>query len=837
MNGRILNVPYKSQNDADATLKRSDCAPACIAMILGALGKAVTTNAVTLASGMSGDSGLQLEQLSAAAKAFGLELSIDMGATLDRLKSLIDKGCPTIVLVKYGKLPDRWDQSYVGGHFVVVVGYDDTQGRIYLNDPDYPPGALGYQWPCAYRVFLNAWGGFDAQEQLPNFSLIIPQLSVPVPGATPSTSTALPQPATDAWVAVPAGLTLWSQPTMSALVVSDLTFGQHLMVLSAQQAWRQVSTDSGLVGWITDSVDKYRSLSDAQPAIPFPVEVVDATPTREADGISMRSQCGINILPLDRVQIGERLTVYDSYTDEDGTTWLGAQSPRQHIGWIRDRTGDTILVRKVSLEKGLAVDVSTPIPSVSPILPPKSEPPATVVAWVIAPIGLVLRAEPSSSAQRLGSLPFGKRLNAIGDELPSNSSGQAWQEVRTDNGQSGFVLASQGSERYLSFHQPPAPYMIKVLDTILMRRTAGLIVYESRSTSSAQVDKVLADDRLIVYGSVTENNDGTWLWVRSPRGQYGWLREKQGNVTLVERLTQDTLLPTSPVGDIRPFGKCLSGLGMGNPQPLTPLELAVIIESKVEAVKILTPPDPGDTSRLIAGLKRIAAIKLIVARLYFPVDANSQTRFSPQVFVNTVFQGANAAYQAGVRYFEIHNEPNLAVEGMDWNWKDGAEFSTWLIQTAVLLRQHFPGSKLGFPGLSPQPNVASFLSGASAAINQCDWIGIHCYWQSADQGPYPMTAANAGMYWRQFRDLYPNKLLMITEFSNNLANVSPLEKGRQYARYYQLLRDEMNVGAAFAFALSWPGQDQNGEGWMSNGKATGIATAVGSLIGQPGYLA
>jgi len=62
--------------------------------------------------------------------------------------------------------------------------------------------------------------------------------------------------------------------------------------------------------------------------------------------------------------------------------------------------------------------------------------------------------------------------------------------------------------------------------------------------------------------------------------------------------------------------------------------------------------------------------------------------------------------------------------------------------------------------------------------------------------------------------------------------VDPAEKGRQYARYFQLLRDEPNLGAAFAFALSWPGQDANREGWVLNRQVTAIPTTLGPLIAQ-----
>jgi hypothetical protein len=50
MGSKILNVPYKCQNDPDANQKRTDCGPCCIAMILGGIDHQVTTNAVVAAA-------------------------------------------------------------------------------------------------------------------------------------------------------------------------------------------------------------------------------------------------------------------------------------------------------------------------------------------------------------------------------------------------------------------------------------------------------------------------------------------------------------------------------------------------------------------------------------------------------------------------------------------------------------------------------------------------------------------------------------------------------------------------------------------------------------------
>jgi hypothetical protein len=229
----------------------------------------------------------------------------------------------------------------------------------------------------------------------------------------------------------------------------------------------------------------------------------------------------------------------------------------------------------------------------------------------------------------------------------------------------------------------------------------------------------------------------------------------------------------------------------------------------------------------------------IVTRLFFSVDAGSKNKFSPQNFVDFVNTGLTACYQAGVRYFEVHNEPNLEIEGMNWNWASGADFGSWLQQVLNLLKPRFPDAKWGYPGLSPQPNVDAFLDGSAAAANACDWIGVHCYWQQPPhQPPFPVDGDNAGMYWRaKFKLRFPTTMLMITEFSNNSASVAAADKASQYANYLKALRTEPNIGAAFSFALNWPGQDNNREGWEFNGSETAIPGTFGALIAQAGFLA
>ncbi len=744
MGSKILNVPYKCQNDADANLKRTDCGPCCIAMILGSMGQTVTTNAVVAASGMQGDSGLMQSQVVNVAKAFGLDMAWQAGYTLDDLKKFIDNGQPPIALIKYANIPDRVDRNSTSGHYVVVVGYDDATNRVFINDPDYFPGTNGgFQRAYDYPTWLSAWGGFAAGENF-NFCLIVPQPAQPIGGQTVSGPTPQPAGTTQTmWVIAPAGLVVRSQPNASLPAIGGLVFGQQLTAIGSESSpadatgrtWQQARTDAGVTGWVAASLSGDRLLSNQKPADPYIVQVIDNQAIRDAGGLAVRDARNIALNPIDRVQAGERMTVYQRLVEGDGTPWLWVQSPRNQYGWAREVSQGVTLVSKVTPDLGGAGTGATPEPQRNTPTPVAT----SSDVWVATQDGLILRAQSSRSSNNIGGVLFGDHLTAIGPQVGPDSEGIVWQQVRTDANQLGWVAAIINGEAMLTTTKP-----------------------------------------VVVITSVV------------------------------------------------PWGKCYAGLGMAEARLLSAAELGVIDKSKIEAFKLLTTGDPDENKQNVNALRKIRSDMFVAARLFF--SPNKGHPFSAQDFVDFVNNGITACSQAGVEYFEIHNEPNLDQEGLNWNWADGSQFGNWLIQVLGLLRSRFPNARFGYPGLSPQPNVPAFLDGSANAIAQCDWIGVHAYWQSPDQPPFPMTGDNAGMYWRQFRTHYPDKLLMITEFSNNTEKVTDSDKGKQYAQYYKLLRNEPNLGAAFAFALNWPNQDSHREGWIVNNGETQIAGLVGQAI-------
>jgi hypothetical protein len=140
---RVVNdVPYRSQEDPDAKQYRNECGVACVAMVIdyvrakrgqAPLGK--TLNQLASETNLArNDVGLFVRDLEALADKYGLDTSVNSSLTMNAIVEQVRLGRPPIMLIRYGALTQR-QATFAGGHFVVVVGFDDTS--FYLNDPDW----------------------------------------------------------------------------------------------------------------------------------------------------------------------------------------------------------------------------------------------------------------------------------------------------------------------------------------------------------------------------------------------------------------------------------------------------------------------------------------------------------------------------------------------------------------------------------------------------------------------------------------------------------------------------------------------------------------------------
>ncbi len=112
----------------------------------------------------------------------------------------------------------------------------------------------------------------------------------------------------------------------------------------------------------------------------------------------------------------------------------------------------------------------TPVPSLTPAptataTPTPTQTPVIGDMYVSAEYGLNLRAEPSTAATVFEILLFGTHLTTIDQPTAPDAEGIAWQSVRTDEGQSGWVAAEylSNTKPEAAIPDPFAPFTVEAL--------------------------------------------------------------------------------------------------------------------------------------------------------------------------------------------------------------------------------------------------------------------------------------------------------------------------------------------------------------------------------------
>lgn len=337
-------------------------------------------------------------------------------------------------------------------------------------------------------------------------------------------------------------------------------------------------------------------------------------------------------------------------------------------------------------------------------------------------------------------------------------------------------------------------------------------------------DEVRKDRYVLAFLPFTIDPDDTWLGQNyTPLFDSASMRDYRLARVGLSNATRPTPpepfpLPTVP--------SCLVGLHGRADGPMEGPDFEVVRVANIEAVKLLTTARPEDVDLL----RFIRSDMFVLVRLF--ADFNNGRVVSASDFASWLTEDVRSFYNRGVRYFEIHNEPNLIPEGLGANWTNGAEFSAWWIDVRDRLSAIYPSILWGFPGLSPGGTIAGIRSAALPFLTQCapaialaDWVGVHCYWQD-EAG---METEIGGRGYREYQRRFPGKSLYITEFSNN----TTLRKGDQYVRYYRSLQNAANVKAAFSYVVS-ASRGFESEVWRGE---DGVLNEIPTLVGDRAVIA
>ena len=156
--GKALTIPYLSQFGLGASYAPGDCGAACAAMIANWRGHACTVDEVGKAINKpSGYLFMTISEVVAAAGKFGVVLVYQPSMLLEDFKQHINAGLPVVALVNYQSIPAtlRREANYDAGHYILVVGYDDTS--IIYHDPDWLTAEDGANKRMLQADFVKAF--------------------------------------------------------------------------------------------------------------------------------------------------------------------------------------------------------------------------------------------------------------------------------------------------------------------------------------------------------------------------------------------------------------------------------------------------------------------------------------------------------------------------------------------------------------------------------------------------------------------------------------------------------------------------------------------------------
>jgi hypothetical protein len=300
-------------------------------------------------------------------------------------------------------------------------------------------------------------------------------------------------------------------------------------------------------------------------------------------------------------------------------------------------------------------------------------------------------------------------------------------------------------------------------------------------------------ERLEIAAGEVINQSALWYRVRDAQGNIGYAHSSH-------LVAVSAPMPYAPVELKR--GKALVGVhgptevwGVG---VWTDDIYQMIAQSRVEAVKILTAGADGSVVQMLYQM----GIQFILARIFQRFDAQI---IPARQFIEYTIPDVDRLYRAGVRWFEVHNEPNLFTEGLGKSWSNGVEFARWFNAVCDMYRQEFPEIRLGLPGLSPNPSAGLGIPGHTfyqsvMTVAKPDWIGYHVYWWgTSDASGWQAAAGQVRSFSSQV-----NMPVCVTEFSNPNPHIDKAQKAREYVSFYNEAYPA-NVHALFSFALAGSG--------------------------------
>jgi len=245
-------------------------------------------------------------------------------------------------------------------------------------------------------------------------------------------------------------------------------------------------------------------------------------------------------------------------------------------------------------------------------------------------------------------------------------------------------------------------------------------------------------------------------------------------------------------------------------------------------------------------------VRLFDAGVRFDPEKRKGVHPTPQEFANKFGPMMNRLYEECpyVVRFEVINEPNHigGLGGWGPEADQARDFSRWFLETYDLLKDTCPWeASLGFPGLVPHhglkpdaPQLGADLDWIEIcrdAVERADWLGVHCYWQNPNYTEGNHLHPDWGLHFEAYHDLFPDKIIELTEFGNSNGQTPglPIDRERiaqEYVEYYQELFKYPYINSAAAFIMSsreGPWEEQGFTWRRESGEFFPVVERVGAM--------
>ena len=273
-------------------------------------------------------------------------------------------------------------------------------------------------------------------------------------------------------------------------------------------------------------------------AIPTPAPTATPVPNdvwvSSAAGLNMRAEAKAGAQLVMTLKDKQHLIALGQPVGPDagGITWQNVQTDDGKTGWVSAQY-------LTKTNPAAPAPAATPVP-VATTAPAATPAPATVAdAYVTSPDGLNLRAQASTTATVVVVIPFGAHVTSLSAPAPADAAGIAWQNVRTDDGKTGFVAAS-----FLSATKPTTATVTATvtgttpvatpivtstpaagsLGTVYVIATNGLNLRAQPATTAAVVVTLTYGQRLTTLAAKSAPDAAgiSWQNVRTDAGQAGY---------------------------------------------------------------------------------------------------------------------------------------------------------------------------------------------------------------------------------------------------------------------------------------------------------------------------